>query len=116
MSEQDAQTTESCHNDSRASCVIWSKQPGEEVINVQTSLQYVAWANETDPDSFFTSDRVKGLYKDHIKAMTSHVNSLSSVAYKDDPTIMAWGENILYTMSCTLLDACSAEPMQNRPT
>ena len=55
-------------------------------------MQYVSWANETDPDSFFTSEKVKALYRDHIKAMTSHVNSLTNIAYKDDPTIFAWGE------------------------
>lgn len=54
-------------------------------------VQYVSWAGETDPDSFFTSDKVKGLYKEHVKAMTGHVNGLTNVAYKDDPTIMAWG-------------------------
>lgn len=59
-------------------------------------MQYVSWANETDPDSFFTSNRVKQLYKDHVKAMTTHINGISNVAYKDDPTIMAWGKHHPY--------------------
>ncbi len=63
----------------------------------------MAWANETDPDSFFTSNKVKDLYKANIKAITTHVNSKTQVAYKDDPTILAWGEHkhlFLIKMDC----------------
>ena len=57
----------------------------------QSCVQYIDWAGETDPDAFFTSDKVKELYRNHIKAMTSHVNSLNGRAFKDEPTILAWG-------------------------
>lgn len=36
------------------------------------------------------SDKVLLLLKDHILAMTSRVNTLTGVAYKDDPTIMGY--------------------------
>ena len=55
-------------------------------------LQYVKWAGLTDTDAFYTSDRVKTLYKNHIKALTSHVNKINNIAFKDDPTIFAWGQ------------------------
>jgi len=53
-------------------------------------LQYVEWAGEKYSDSFYTSDKVKTLYKNNIKAMTSHVNAINGIAFKDDPTIFAW--------------------------
>jgi mannan endo-1,4-beta-mannosidase len=56
--------------------------------------QYVSWAGETDTDSFYTSDKVKTLYKNHIKALTSHVNAINGIAFKDDPTIFAWGATL----------------------
>ena len=49
------------------------------------------WAGLTDTDAFYTSDRVKTMYKNHIKALTSHVNKINNIAFKDDPTIFAWG-------------------------
>jgi len=62
-----------------------------------SALQYVEWAGEKYSDSFYTSDKVKTLYKNNIKAMTSHVNAINGIAFKDDPTIFAWGEQL-----CTL--------------
>ncbi|XP_057975740.1 mannan endo-1,4-beta-mannosidase 7-like [Malania oleifera] len=57
--------------------------------------QYVQWArNQGQPvssdDDFFTNSVVKGFYKNHIKTVLTRSNSLNGVAYKDDPTIMAW--------------------------
>ena len=55
-------------------------------------FQYVAWgSNSSDPDSFYTDENVKQLYKNSIQALVTHVNSLTGVAYKDEPTIFAWG-------------------------
>ncbi|KEH36174.1 putative mannan endo-1,4-beta-mannosidase [Medicago truncatula] len=57
--------------------------------------QYVEWARSqgqsiNSEDDFFTNPVVKGYYKNHIKTVVTRRNSLSGVAYKDDPTIMAW--------------------------
>ncbi|XP_045802143.1 mannan endo-1,4-beta-mannosidase 7-like [Trifolium pratense] len=57
--------------------------------------QYVEWARSqgqsiNSEDDFFTNSLVKGYYKNHIKTVLTRRNSLSGVAYKDDPTIMAW--------------------------
>ncbi|XP_062165469.1 mannan endo-1,4-beta-mannosidase 7-like [Alnus glutinosa] len=57
--------------------------------------QYVEWARSqgqsiTSEDDFFTNSLVKGFFKNHIKTVLTRRNSLSGIAYKDDPTIMAW--------------------------
>lgn len=57
--------------------------------------QYVQWARERgqtigSDDEFFTNPFVKGIYKNHIKTVLTRVNTITGVAYKDDPTIMAW--------------------------
>ncbi|KAM4122012.1 hypothetical protein ACJW30_01G049200 [Castanea mollissima] len=57
--------------------------------------QYVDWAKSqgqsvTSEDDFFTNSVVKGYYKNHIKTVLTRLNSLTGIAYKDDPTIMAW--------------------------
>ena len=55
-------------------------------------FQYIAWGSQSsDPDSFYTDDNVKQLYKNSIQGLVTHVNSLTGVAYMDDPTIFAWG-------------------------
>ncbi|XP_052185266.1 putative mannan endo-1,4-beta-mannosidase 9 [Diospyros lotus] len=57
--------------------------------------QYVQWAKDkghylNNDDDFFSDPLVKGFYKDHIKAVLTRVNSITGVAYKNDPTIFAW--------------------------
>ncbi|XP_057807184.1 mannan endo-1,4-beta-mannosidase 4-like isoform X2 [Salvia miltiorrhiza] len=57
--------------------------------------QYVQWAREqgqslNNDDHFFTNSIVKGYFKNHIKAVLTRNNSETGVAYKDDPTILAW--------------------------
>ncbi|XP_066334408.1 mannan endo-1,4-beta-mannosidase 3-like [Miscanthus floridulus] len=57
--------------------------------------QYVQWARDaghrlaTD-DDFFNSTVVKDYYKNHVKTVLTRVNTLTGVAYKDDPTILGW--------------------------
>lgn len=63
--------------------------------NMGGKKQYVEWARSqgqsiNSEDDFFTNPVVKGYYKNHIKAVLTRRNSMSGVAYKDDPTIMAW--------------------------
>ncbi|KAK4282647.1 hypothetical protein QN277_014001 [Acacia crassicarpa] len=57
--------------------------------------QYVKWASErgqkvSNDDGFFTHPVVKQYYKNHIKAVLSRRNTITGVAYKDDPAIFAW--------------------------
>ncbi len=48
------------------------------------------WTGKTDFKDFFTDPTVIGAFEKHIDAMLNHKNSLTGIAYKDDPTIMAW--------------------------
>ncbi|KAL7135432.1 hypothetical protein ABFS83_11G095600 [Erythranthe nasuta] len=57
--------------------------------------QYVQWAKDeghylNNDDDFFTNPIVKEYYKNHIKAILTRINSITGVAYKDDPTIFGW--------------------------
>ncbi|RVW60076.1 Mannan endo-1,4-beta-mannosidase 5 [Vitis vinifera] len=57
--------------------------------------QYVSWARNAgapvnSDDDFYTNEVVKGYYKNHVKRVLTRINTITGVAYKDDPTIMAW--------------------------
>lgn len=52
--------------------------------------QYLLWTGKTDFKDFFTDPTVIAAFEKHIDAMLNHKNSLTGIAYKDDPTIMAW--------------------------
>ncbi|XP_015968755.1 mannan endo-1,4-beta-mannosidase 4 [Arachis duranensis] len=58
--------------------------------------QYVQWAREhggqnvNNEDDFFSNPVAKQYYKNHIKAVVGRRNTITGVAYKDDPTIFAW--------------------------
>ncbi|KAL3639138.1 Mannan endo-1,4-beta-mannosidase 7 [Castilleja foliolosa] len=57
--------------------------------------QYVDWARNQgqkviSDDDFYTNSVVKGYYRNHIKAVLTRQNTITGIAYKDDPTIMAW--------------------------
>ncbi|KAK8465337.1 hypothetical protein PHAVU_009G059700 [Phaseolus vulgaris] len=63
--------------------------------NMGGKKQYVEWARSqgqsiSSEDDFFTNPVAKGFYKNHIKAVLTRRNSITGIAYKDDPTIMAW--------------------------
>jgi mannan endo-1,4-beta-mannosidase len=62
--------------------------------------RYIAWSptagGKTD---FYTDFAVRQMYKAHLRYFTSRVNSISGVAYRDDPTIFAW--NLLNEPRCT---------------
>ncbi|KAK7847321.1 mannan endo-1 [Quercus suber] len=55
--------------------------------------QYVKWGkaaglNLTSDDDFFSDPTLRGYYKAHT--VLNRVNTLTSITYKDDPTIFAW--------------------------
>lgn len=52
--------------------------------------QYVRWAGLTHHDDFYTSATIRAWFKDYIAHLLNHVNPLTGLAYKDDPTVMAW--------------------------
>ena len=53
-------------------------------------LQYAHWAGLEDWSDFYWSPVARGLYQRHLAAMTGRVNTVTGVAYRDDPTIFAW--------------------------
>ncbi|EYU22711.1 hypothetical protein ABFS82_03G124100 [Erythranthe guttata] len=59
--------------------------------------QYVNWARNAGvqltsagDDDFYTNQAVKGYYKNHVQKVLTRINTITGVAYKDDPTVMAW--------------------------
>jgi len=66
--------------------------------------QYAQWSGTGD----FFSDEAMQLYKDNMQAIATRKNSITGVAYKDDPTIMAW--NLANELRAT---GQGSEPMQN---
>ncbi|XP_002974444.2 mannan endo-1,4-beta-mannosidase 5 [Selaginella moellendorffii] len=58
--------------------------------------QYVYWARQANADvgysndTFFSDPTIKDYYKSHVKKILTRVNSITGVAYKDEPAIFAW--------------------------
>jgi len=52
--------------------------------------KYVEWRGLQYHDQFFTDATIRQWYKNWISHVLNRVNTLTGVAYKDDPTIMAW--------------------------
>ncbi|KAF7824941.1 Mannan endo-1,4-beta-mannosidase 5 [Senna tora] len=57
--------------------------------------QYVQWAQNArvgvkNDDDFYTNPIVKGYYKNHVMKVLTRMNTITKIAYRDDPTIFAW--------------------------
>ncbi|HUO58486.1 MAG TPA: cellulase family glycosylhydrolase [bacterium] len=52
--------------------------------------EWVKFFGLSDKNEFFKNKQVIAAFKEYVKAMVNHVNTITGVAYKDDPTIMAW--------------------------
>jgi mannan endo-1,4-beta-mannosidase len=58
--------------------------------------KYVSWENQKlgtntlTHDDFYTNTDIKNAYKAYVNHMLNHTNSLTGLAYKNDPTIMTW--------------------------
>lgn len=51
---------------------------------------YVTWRGLKYHDQFYTDPTILKWYEDWVSHVLNHVNSITGVAYKDDPSIMAW--------------------------
>ncbi|KAK9817174.1 hypothetical protein WJX72_010656 [[Myrmecia] bisecta] len=82
-------------------------------------LGYVLWANQTDPDTFFTNPQIIGWYKNFIHTITSRVNTQTGVPYNQEPAIFAWDLINEPRTACNVTspnascDASAAKSIQN---
>jgi mannan endo-1,4-beta-mannosidase len=54
-------------------------------------LQYVAWSDTADArEDFYTDERIQEWYRSYVEYVLERENTYTGVAYKDDPTILAW--------------------------
>ena len=51
---------------------------------------YVLWSGYHDLKRFFTAPRIIAAFEAPIRAVLNHRNVYTGIAYRDDPTIMAW--------------------------
>lgn len=52
--------------------------------------QYLRWFGLSNHDDFYRDPRVKEAYKSYVKYVLNRVNTITGIAYKDDPAILAW--------------------------
>ena len=52
--------------------------------------QYLSWNHEASAQKFFTDPTLIAAFERHVDTVLNHRNRYTGVAYKDDPTIMAW--------------------------
>jgi hypothetical protein len=64
---------------------------------------FTDWRGITNEDKFYTNPQVMHDFEAYISALLNHVNTYTGVAYKDEPTIMAWetGNELTPTTSWT---------------
>ena len=72
--------------------------------------QYLAWEKKQNPQDFFTDASLIAAYEKHIDAVLNHLNPITGLRYKDDPTIMAW-ENCNMCGILTLLSGGNAQAL-----
>ncbi|NES14082.1 MULTISPECIES: cellulase family glycosylhydrolase [Micromonospora] len=83
----------------RLDYVLWAaRRAGVKVVIPLTNNwrdfggmdQYVRWRGGTYHDDFYTDPVIRGWYRDWISHVLNRVNPLTGVAYRDDPTVLAW--------------------------
>lgn len=53
--------------------------------------KYVEWVDgATEHNDFYENERCRELYKSYVEHVLTRENSLTGLAYRDDPTIMLW--------------------------
>jgi len=68
--------------------------------------RYATWAGASGPDDFYTNTTMQGYLKDYATKLSQRVNTLTGIAYKDEPTILAW--EITNEMRCKTCTDASA--------
>ncbi len=61
--------------------------PGE---TGDTICAYLRWHGLADRAAFFTDPALRAAFLARVHALLTHVNTLTGVAYRDDPAILAW--------------------------
>ncbi len=51
---------------------------------------FTDWRNITDENQFYVNSKVISDFEEYIQTLLNHVNIYTGIAYKNDPTIMAW--------------------------
>jgi hypothetical protein len=51
---------------------------------------YLGWHGLTDRAAFFTDPAIRTALLARVHALLTHINSLTGIAYRDDPAILAW--------------------------
>jgi len=51
---------------------------------------FTDWRHISDENQFYFNAEVIGDFETYIRTLLNHVNTYTGIAYKDDPTIMAW--------------------------
>src|SRR6266487_2391324 len=51
---------------------------------------FTDWRGISDENQFYSNPQVISDFETYIRTLLNHVNTYTGVAYKDDPTIMAW--------------------------
>eukprot|EP01120_Amphizonella_sp_Union-15-10_P002195 TRINITY_DN1235_c0_g1_i1.p1 TRINITY_DN1235_c0_g1~~TRINITY_DN1235_c0_g1_i1.p1 ORF type:complete len:394 (-),score=86.19 TRINITY_DN1235_c0_g1_i1:48-1229(-) len=70
--------------------------------------QYIKWKNGKYHDEFYTDPTIKTWFKNWIYHLLTRVNSLTGIAYKDDPIIFGW--ELANEPRCTGSGAYPASP------
>jgi hypothetical protein len=52
--------------------------------------QFLEWAGSKNGNDFFTDPKLIAMFEAHIAALLNHKSTITGIALKDDPTIMAW--------------------------
>jgi mannan endo-1,4-beta-mannosidase len=52
--------------------------------------QYIEWAGSKNMNDFFSDPKLIAMFEKHIAVVLNHKSTLTGIALKDDPTIMAW--------------------------
>jgi mannan endo-1,4-beta-mannosidase len=63
---------------------------GPDAVAGTSICAYLSWQGLTDRAAFFTDPAVRADFLAHVHAVLTHVNALTGIAYRDDPTILAW--------------------------
>jgi mannan endo-1,4-beta-mannosidase len=64
--------------------------------------QYAKWAGAASAQDFYTNTTMQGYFKAYATMLSQRTNTVTKVAYKDEPAILAWEiANELRCPSCT---------------